>query len=194
MLIVCEGAKTEPHYFEELRDALCLSTANIEIVGEESGSAPINVVDVAIKKYKENPDYDRVYCVFDKDTHESYQKALQKIRDTRLPKGGKLYAAHSVPCFEYWLLLHFIYTTQFFYPTGKRSVCEQVIAELEQADRLPNYQKGNQQIFEQTKELLEKAIQRAKQVEQYHKNNATGTDNPSTRVYELVTYLQNLKK
>jgi len=101
---------------------------------------------------------------------------------------------YFVPCFEYWLLLHFIYTTQYFYPTKKRSVCEQVIAELDKPARLPNYQKGNPQIFEQTKKWLNKAIQRAKQVEQYHKDNATETDNPSTRVYELVVYLQNLTK
>lgn len=35
VLIVCEGAKTEPNYFREIRDAYRLSTANIDICGEE---------------------------------------------------------------------------------------------------------------------------------------------------------------
>jgi hypothetical protein len=91
VLIVCEGEKTEPNYFEELRDALHLSTANIEVVGE-CGSAPINVVDAAIAKYNKNTDYDLMYCVFDKDRHPSYKQALQKIKETRLKKGGELHA------------------------------------------------------------------------------------------------------
>jgi len=33
VLIVCEGDKTEPNYFKELRDAFKLSTANIRIAG-----------------------------------------------------------------------------------------------------------------------------------------------------------------
>ncbi|EDN70239.1 RloB [Beggiatoa sp. PS] len=173
-----------------MRDDLHLSSADIEIVGE-TGSAPISVVDAAIARYKKNTDYDRVYCVFDKDKHTTYQKALQKIRDTRLPKKGKLYATNSVPCFEYWLLLHFVYTTRPFHANGKKSICEQVIVELK--EHFPNYQKGNQGIFEKIKDKTDIAIQRTKQVEQYHKDNATETDNPSTRVYELVQYLQNLK-
>jgi hypothetical protein len=190
VLIVCEGRKTEPHYFEELRDALRLSSADIEIVGE-TGSAPISVVDAAIARYKKNTDYDRVYCVFDKDKHTTYKKALKKIKETRLPGKGKLYAANSAPCFEYWLLLHFIYTTRPFYATGKKSICDQVIVELKK--HFPNYQKGNQGIFEKVKDKTDTAIQRAKRVEQYHEDNATETDNPSTRIYELVEYLQNLK-
>ena len=43
VLIVCEGEKTEPYYFKELRDDLQLNTANIEITGDTGGSSPGNV-------------------------------------------------------------------------------------------------------------------------------------------------------
>ena len=45
VLIVCEGAKTEPSYFTALKKELRLSSTNIHICGKECGSAPINVVD-----------------------------------------------------------------------------------------------------------------------------------------------------
>lgn len=112
VLIVCEGGKTEPNYFHELKDAFRLNTANIEIVGEECGSSPRDVVEYAIKKYWENKDYDRVFCVFDKDRHTTYQAALDRIRQTKLSSSHSIHAVTSVPCFEIWFLLHFRYSTK----------------------------------------------------------------------------------
>ena len=49
-LIVCEDAVATPRYFKALRSKLKLSTAEVEVCGEECGSAPINVVDYAIQR------------------------------------------------------------------------------------------------------------------------------------------------
>ncbi len=54
VLIVCEGEKTEPNYFKELRTHFRLNSVNIEIEDNTSGSAPINVVNHALKKYRES--------------------------------------------------------------------------------------------------------------------------------------------
>ena len=43
VLIVCEGSKTEPRYFCELRDDLGLNNFNVVVTGE-SGSDPDSVV------------------------------------------------------------------------------------------------------------------------------------------------------
>lgn len=56
-----------------------LSSANIEIAENDEGSNPINVVDCAIKRYRSDRGYDRVYCVFDRDRHARYREALAKI-------------------------------------------------------------------------------------------------------------------
>ncbi len=45
VLIVCEGEKTEPNYFRELRNDLKLNSANIEITGDAGGSSPMNIVN-----------------------------------------------------------------------------------------------------------------------------------------------------
>ncbi len=190
ILIVSEGQKTEPNYFMELRDAFGLNPHNIIIIGR--GTDPLSVVKFALKEYRNNKDYNRLYCVFDKDQHTTYQAALDKIKSTRLASGDTIHAITSVPCFEFWLLLHFIYTVQPFHATGKKSICDQVIVKLKHKNRLPDYQKGDANLFEQIKDKLEKAKERAKRVRQH--NQATGTDNPSTQVDELVEYLQKLKK
>lgn len=87
VLVVCEGAKTEPNYFREIRHTYRLNTANIDICGEECGSDPLSVVNYAIKKFREDPDYNRVYCVIDRDKHATFDAAMDKFRQTRLGKG-----------------------------------------------------------------------------------------------------------
>jgi len=191
VLIVCEGGKTEPNYLQELRDAFRLNTANIEIVGEGCGTAPRDVVSFAIDKYKQEKEYDRVYCVFDKDRHPTYSEALDRVLNTKLRRGHRIYAITSVPCFEIWLLLHFRYTTRGFGVRGAdTSICGEVI-ELLQRD-LPGYRKGMGGLFRRLQDRLDQAIQNAGQLKAH--NVSAGTDNPSTEVHTLVEYLRNLNK
>ncbi len=188
ILIVCEGKKTEPNYFTELKKAFRLSNANVRICGR--GSDPLSVVDFAIETFRREPEFDRVYCVFDRDRHTTYNAALDRVRRTRLGKGGKIFAVPSVPCFEFWLLLHFTYTTRPFDAPAGDSICFRVIEELK--NHLPAYQKGDQDIFNKTQYKLDNAITNARRVEQFHQTS--GTDNPSTCVHSLVEYLRDLKK
>lgn len=187
VLIVCEGSKTEPNYFREIRDTYRLSTANIDICGKECSSDPLSVVDYAIKKFREDPDYEYVYCVIDRDKHTTFYAAMDKLRDTRLGKNVTFKAITSVPCFEFWLLLHFCYTTRQFCASGIASNCELVIAELKTMERIPGYNKGAQNIFALTKAMLQDAIKHAKQLQQH--NDATGTNNPATNMHELIECL-----
>lgn len=190
VLIVCEGAKTEPFYLKGIRDFFRLNNANIKICGKECGTDPLSIVNFAIETYKKDPIFDRVYCVFDRDRHVTFNTALEKVRLTRLPHGGKLFAVPSVPCFEYWLILHYKFTTKPYAATGCSSVCDQVIRGLKK--HIGGYDKGNQDIFLITKDKLDTAIANSKSVKKFHETS--GTDNPSTLMHELVEYLRELKK
>ena len=188
ILIVCEGEKTEPNYFTELKKALRLSNANVRICGR--GSDPLSVVDFAIETFRQEQEFDRVYCVFDRDRHTRYNEALDRVRRTRLGKGSKILAIPSIPCFEFWLLLHFVYTTRPFDAPPGDSICSRVIEELKKY--LPAYKKGDQDIFDTIQDKLDNAITNARKVEQFHQTS--GTDNPSTLVHSMVEYLRDLKK
>jgi len=190
VLIVSEGIKTEPLYLREVVDVLKLSSANISITGA-NGSAPITVVNHAINLFEQESarggQYDRVYCVLDQDSHASYSAALQKLKSIR-PR-DLFYAISSVPCFEYWVLLHFEYTTQAFVRTGKQTPCESVITRVKK--HLPEYSKGTGKLYDIIGDNTDVAIKRA---EQANRDGArAGTDNPSTDVGSLIQYLRKIK-
>jgi hypothetical protein len=192
VLIVCEGKKTEPYYFRGLCRDLRLNPANIVIDDRKSGLDPKSLVVFAIETFKKDKDFNRVYCVFDKDKHASYNDALEKIRATRLAGGATLHAINSVPCFEIWLLLHFTNTTRPFSAAGDDSNCDLVIEALDRKGRIPGYDKGSRDIFQALSDKMETAIHNAGKLENFHKTSQT--DNPSTKVHKLVLYLQSLKR
>jgi len=191
VLIVSEGSKTEPNYFQDMIDCLKLNTANVEVDGK-SGSSPISVVIYAKRRCaderRKGNAFDRVFCVFDKDTHTSYIPALDVIKTTR-PK-NVFQAINSVPCFEYWLLLHFKFTTKPFSLSGSRSSCDYLVRDLK--EYLNDYSKGASGLYKKLKDKTAEAISRSKRA--LDQAREAGTDNPTTHIHELVEYLSKLKE
>ena len=189
VLIVCEG-QTEHYYFNGLRDHLKIGTANIKITPSDFGTDPLSVVNYALELYEDDKDYDRVYCVFDRDTHETYDQALNKIYSTNLEEGHQLISIVSTPCFEIWIYLHFKYSTKSYAPKGKKSGCDCLTSDLKK--EFPKYHKTLPSIFEDTQDKLKTAIKNAKKLERDNKKGKY--DNPSTQIHHLIDYLQNIKK
>lgn len=135
-LIVCEG-ETEKAYFDALRSHYGLSRAEVVIAENDEGSAPISVVVCAENKAREAGGYDRIFCVFDRDEHESFARARDRIAALakRKQRSLPISEAVSIPCFEFWLLLHFEQTDAAF------ADCAAVIRRLREADKLPGYVK-----------------------------------------------------
>ena len=120
ILIVSEGSKTEPLYFDEIRVARRLHTANIVVQPSEQGTEPKQVVQFAKDLFLNGNDhkhirakaFEQVYAVFDRDDHRTYFEALDlaKSLDKKLRNDAKqpvvFRAIASIPCFELWLLLH----------------------------------------------------------------------------------------
>lgn len=190
VLIVCEGKKTEPHYFAELKNYYKLNSANIEITGE-CGSSPINVCDYAMKLYSQEKaagdPYDRVYCVFDKDTHTTYDTACDKLARAKPKK--TYHIINSVPSFEYWLLLHFEFSSKPFHKEGKNSASDEVEKQLKKY--IPDYKKGDKSMFSRLADQLPQAIRYSERTLKSAEEG--GYDNPSTKVHQLITFLQNIK-
>lgn len=198
VLIVCEGEKTEPYYFNSLIHNLSLSPAQVKVYGE-CGSAPKSVVQFGTKKLESDSEFDQIYFVFDKDSHDSYDSALNSVtglQKRRKYRNKSISSITSNPCFEIWFLMHFEPFSQPITGGGGKSPCENVIKILERKTNFKNYQKGNQDSFN----LLSSRLGIAKlNSEQVLKQSITaGTPkhygNPTTLVHKLVSALETLAK
>jgi len=183
ILIVCEGEKTEPNYFKGLRDELKLSSARVEITGK-GASNPMGVVSFAEKRHREDKDagfsFDHVFCVFDKNHHDDYDQALQKIDALRSGE-DVFHAKVSVPAFEYYLLLHFEYTT---------SPCTSAQALSRLKKHIRGYAKGKKDIFAVVRDKLETAKSNARK--SLNAARKSGSDNPLTEAHGLVEFMQSM--
>ena len=183
VLVVCEGEYTEPRYFAALKNRLRLNTL---VVKPTKGVDPRTLVNMASKesqREKRNGErFDFVYCVFDRDSHPQFDEASKTARD----RGFQL--ARSWPCFEFWLLLHFEFVRSPYVPTDGTSPCDACIRDLRK--HLPDYNKGDQTTFDDLWHLLETAIAHGRKASA--DAAATGQNNPSTEIHELVAHLQKL--
>jgi RloB-like protein len=182
VLIVCEGTKSEPNYFKEMRSLYRLSNTNVKILPAD-GTDPLSIVAFANQRLVREG-YDKVFCVFDRDGHINYSDAMRE-----LATNPKLKTINSVPCFEVWILLHFLFTAAPFNAVGSDSACDCVIKVLRA--HLPNYKKGASSLFSDLEPKLATAIANSKNLERH--NKATGTENPFTGIHVLVEFLKNLK-
>lgn len=176
-LIICEG-ESERVYFDALRNHLRLSNTEVSFPCPQ-GSAPINVVDCALQKAKEPVRYDHIYCVFDRDDHDTFGLARAKLQQHA--KRARLHEAVSIPCFEYWLLLHFEFTDAPF------PDCDAVVRRL--GLQLPGYTKADVRLLRPLLDRLDLATQHAQRLES---QRATIGDNPYTSVHHLVRHLQGI--
>lgn len=195
ILIVSEGSKTEPLYFDELRAEYRLHTANVVVRPSDLGTAPIQVVRYAEQLF-ENGDrhkgirpraFERVYAVFDRDEHESYFDALNVAQslDRKLKNDQReriqFAAVASVPCFELWLLLHFENVQS---PLERGEVLQRL------KKYLPKYEKAMTGVFGMTRDRWELAATRAETLSS--RSSAYAAPEPFTAVWELVALLISL--
>jgi hypothetical protein len=185
VLIVCEGSKTEPNYFNGLKSAHRLSSANIEVTNAP-GTDPMSVVT-----YTEAlmGDYDRAFSVFDRDGHQNFTAAIQRVAASARGQAGSWHAITSTPSFEVWLLLHYQYSTASIIQSGAHSAGDMAVRALRV--HLPGYAKGAKDIFDQLSGMTDTAMANAVKLDKH--NGAVGSVNPSTGVHVLVNYLRRLK-
>jgi RloB-like protein len=127
-LIVTEGTVTEPIYFELLRSDLQLPAVRVKVMPGDA-SDPRHVIRSAEREAKEQvrrakkgrlgidepSKFDQVWAVIDTDVavRNGLWNDVQQLAIAR-----KVTLAHSTPSFEFWLLLHFGFTTRSDLPDG----------------------------------------------------------------------------
>ena len=187
VLILCVG-ETETVYFQEVRSACSLRAVNVVVSPDAVGQDPSRMIKTAKKSQKrqraQKNDYDRIWLVFDRDRFEQFETALNNCKQADID------AAWSVPCFEYWLLIHFTQSDAPYRASGGLTgaqCCERALLE-----HVPDYQKGSPVAFQATWEHVDRAIKRAKR--RLADPDWANEMNPSTNVHELIEYLRTLNQ
>ncbi|MBM6937076.1 RloB domain-containing protein [Pseudoflavonifractor phocaeensis] len=195
ILIVTEGSQTEPKYFEHYRSRQ--TNIDIRVIGSRTSGGEtdyLSLIRKAVEYQNKNQisvsSGDAVWVLADGDVNYNNPDPI-KAKDSLLIKARKLaeskgiHMALSNPCFEFWYLLHFQFTTKFFkdYPAVKNAL----------AAYLPDYEKSGD-VYGRLSEHTAAAIQNAKHVEQYHLQDGCNKPfgiavNPFTDIYHLVESL-----
>jgi len=171
-LIVCEGEKTEPNYFEKFR----VPKKVFDVFGIGANTASLVEKAIALRD-NSTVSYEEVWCVFDRDSFppQNFNNAL------RLAKQNNIKVAYSNEAFEIWYLLHFNYhdsaTSRMQYSTML-------------TDRLGfQYKKNDPSIYDHILPLQSAAIQNAENLLRSYSNHSPERDNPSTTVHKLIQEL-----
>jgi hypothetical protein len=182
VLIVCEDKVSSKTY---LQDAAAWFRANAKIKVAHAGvTHPLGIVEFAVKQKTK---YDIVYCAIDRDTHESFDAAIELAS-----RHSNVEIIASYPCFEIWLLVHFGMCGKPFVAKGNKSPGDCVEHELKTKPEMNDYDKGK------TKGLFAK-LQGEKftsamkfspiMLAEAHK---VGSMNPSTAIHLLMSDIRDL--
>ena len=187
-LIVCEGTKTEPHYFEALINNYISTVREVTIEGE--GRATVALVDRTLEiktelERKNAMSFDRVWVVFDKDDFDDFNDAIKKAN--RLG----FYSAWTNEAFELWYYLHFEYLD-----TGISRA--DYIDKLQDAFRKKmgddsfKYRKGNPDIYSLLQQYGREDLAKrfAKRLRALHSGTNYAMHKPCTMVDKLVEELE----
>lgn len=200
--IVCEGTKTEPFYYDDVKKVERLPSANIFVTGD-CGSDPLSVVKHGIHLYEKsvaekNPStlYDIVFCVIDRDAHQTFTAAVDyALQYNRNNNKAIIFPIKSYPSFEIWYLFHFLYTRQVFVKTPTKSAgqrCKEALNIEWKKIFKEDYEKSHSDIYKKlkSKNLIVEGIKNATLA----LADAKKTDemNPSTEAHLLLEFLLNI--
>ncbi|NLI58944.1 MAG: RloB domain-containing protein [Clostridium sp.] len=195
-LIVCEGGKTEPNYFEGIkrkveakyRDKIDVKN-KIELEIKGTGRNTEDLVDYTIKlrSLSEIP-YGHTWVVFDKDdfTDEQFNNAIRKAQNSDID------VAWSNESIELWFVLHF----EYLHSAIRRYQYIEKLNEHFTAKSINNgkYHKNLNNIFDILCKNgnIKEAIRRSEKLRKYYEEQGVTSEanmNPCTNVDRLVEEL-----
>ena len=209
LLFVTEGL-TEKLYLDKFLAFYKNSRIDFKgsLVKQSKYTNPSDIVAEATTIFRENPVYDRVYCVFDRDSYHltpgnDFNNAIHNA-NTYPPqkrKGDDGVVIHektifepifSVPSFELWFLLRYEYSTRNYLSTQQKSVGD-VLIDTHLKKYLPGqkYDKTfchNFNLIQHDRQaILEDTITKAESLEEYCKK--TNVMEPQTKMGKLCKLL-----
>lgn len=164
--IFCEGEKTELFYIRGYIDHFHPEKRNVIVVEDSNKNTPVQLVDKAVYEKKQGGHKDDViWVVFDRESEIEYSNELHAKARKKADDNGIEIAFTNV-CFEYWLLLHLVYTTASY------SSCDDLLKNSPLKDKLKkigidSYDKGYASLFDKLKDNIPQAFENAKKLREH---------------------------
>jgi hypothetical protein len=211
LLIVCEGAKTEPNYFrgliKYLRDEKSgrdiSSSVHVQGVGRNTESLMMSV-EGFFEKVDEKYGaliipYGNIAVVFDRDSFgkEQFNHAIKMAQIQKSKYSGihKYVTAWSNESFELWILLHFQY---FDSALGRRTLNDKLTdifrrgGALSKTESYASSMKSKKSLFDDIIRCggcVKFAVENARKLDSRFSGRKYADHNPRTKVYKLVELL-----
>lgn len=191
LLIVCEGTKTEPQYFQSF-PALRFENNIVKVDCQGAATNTLWVVRKAEQLRKKadsrKQSYDDVWVVFDRDSFEAsnFDNAIASA------KARGMRCAWSNEAFELWYLLHFEDRQT---PMSRKDYKDRITTHISKQKPGYKYQKNDPGMLMLLRKYGDetRAIESARKGLQRHPSGKAYHDwNPATRVFELVEVLKGL--
>lgn len=180
-LIVCEGERTEPNYFNALIGGRNSKVLSVEVRGE--GQSTCRLVHTAIEERdKSMIEFDRVWVVFDKDDFTDFNEAIA------LAQSNNICSAWSNEAFELWYYLHFQYLDT---PISRSQYIDALEREIRKHEPDYSYKKNDKGTYAILCNYgnLDLAIRHAERLEKLYDDTNFAAHKPCTKVHHLVKEL-----
>lgn len=188
-LIITEGTKTEPLYFQAIRDIInqkYRDRIQLDISGE--GDNTLSLFERARERVAKSANgYSHVWVVYDTDDFPAdHINRTTELCCSETTEETAYHAIWSNQCIELWYLLHFG-----FYQTDiRRKVYGQKLTEQLNLIKAGSYSKNRPDMFEVLQPYMDSAIANAKRLDRINKGKTPASSAPGTKVFELIEVLR----
>ena len=187
-LIVTEGEKTEPLYFERVKETINQQyRERIQLRVEGTGENTVHLFCTAKRIAESDPNGIRhVWIVYDTDDFKAEDINLVPKYCEKASSGDRIYhAIWSNQCVELWYLLHFGY---YHSDIDRKEYFPKLTAHLKEIGTGP-YKKNRRDMYDVLRSKMDEAIKNAKTLDEENEGKTPAASAPGTKIFELIEKL-----
>lgn len=187
-LIITEGTKTEPLYFQAIRDIInqkYQDRIQLDISGE--GDNTLSLFERAKERVAKSVNgYSHVWVVYDTDDFPAdHINRTAELCGSETTEETAYHAIWSNQCVELWYLLHF----GFFQSDIDRKAYGQKLTQHLKLVDAGSYAKNRPDMFDVLRPYMDSAIKNAKLLDRMNEGKTPADSVPGTKVFELIEVL-----
>ena len=187
-LIVTEGEKTEPLYFDRVKELINRKyKERIQLRVEGKGENTVHLFNTAKRIAESDPNgIKHVWVVYDTDDFEAEDINLVPQKCKEASSGDRIYhAIWSNQCVELWYLLHFGY---YHSDIDRREYFPKLTEHLQRIGA-GQYKKNRSDMYDVLRPKMEDAIKNAKTLDGENEGKTPAASAPGTKIFELIEKL-----